>query len=1429
MSPFSCSVTRILSILLSLLLIAPTAQLCLANSDSFIVASARARLASPAKTWSGVATRNTLDQLPLAFEENTGLVDRRVRFFARGDGYGVFLTNKGAVLALHNPGPASRDATAQVRGRSAIDVLRWEFEGAAADARIAGADELGPANYFLGTQRNWSTGNRRFNRIRYQNLYRGIDLVYYGNSKHLEYDLVLAPHANAHQIRFKLGNGKGLSLDPNGNLVIRTKAGEIALQRPVAYQIVGGNRRDVTCSFRINQHNHIVFEVGAYDHDAELTIDPTLVYSTYLGGSGFSSSDDEVVNGVAVDNQGNAYVVGSTVSTDFPVLNAYKSNGGGFLDVFVSKINPTGTALIYSTYLGGNRADQGLGIAVDASGSAYVTGVSASTDFPTTPGAFQTTGLDTDVFVAKLSPSGNSLVYSTLLSGDRIPLTPGSGLASSETGFGIAVDSQGQAIVAGQTQSANFPHAHEFQASGAGGFDAFVTKLNATGSGLIFSTYLGGSTTDQADAVAVDSADNVYVSGETYSTDFPVTAGSFKTSRTASNSSIGFVTKFSAAGSLIYSTYLGDSFDRARSIAVDSFGNAFVTGETQSANFPVTANAIKPKPKVGDFFISSDGGVTWRSSSGFAGDVAVNAVAIDPVTPGKLFIGTPAGLFSSTDGGNSWSLLGLANISVLSLAIDPANPVNIFAGTSGQGIFKSTNGGSSWTNPMTTGTIVTLAFRPQDSTRIYAGTSGSGLQSSDSGEHWTSLGAGGGSIKAFAFAPGNPDTIYLAANNGVIKTIDAGVNWTNVLSVGFPFSGIVIDPTNAATVYAANQSLGVYKTTNAGQNWTQSNVGPNTITSLAIDDTTSPATVYAGGDGGLYKTVNGAQSWQLTGLTYSTVKAISASHQTPGVLYAGASVSGNLDAFLSKLSADGSSLLYSTYLGGGGFDTAFGVALDQSGNPVIVGYGSSLDFPQVNALRPRRGTATDAFVMKLDMATNAISFSSFVGGSGIDSGRGVAVDSANNIYVVGTTRSSDFPSATGIQPALNNIYDGFVTKITNGTAQPNVSFASAAVSVSEAAGQATISIVRSGDLSQSASVDYTTSDTSGASRCGDFNGVASSRCDYLKTLGTLHFAANESSRSISIPIVDDTYAEGTENFNITLSNPSGVSLAAPFQATITIVDNDTVSGPNPIDTAAYFVRQHYFDFLNRQPDQSGLDFWTGQMTNCGASDLTVCRVNVSGGFFLSIEFQQTGYLVERIYKVAYGDEIGNSTLGGPHQLAVPVVRFNEFLKDTQRIGQGVVVLQPGWEQALESNKQAYAGEFVASPRFFAGFPTSLTPAALIDRLNQNAGNVLSASERTAAINLFNGAADTSNLIARAQAVRQVAEDPDLYQAESNRAFVLAQYFGYLRRNPNDPQDTDYTGYEFWLNKLNQFNGDYVAAEMVKAFIASSEYRQRFGP
>ncbi len=254
--------------------------------------------------------------------------------------------------------------------------------------------------------------------------------------------------------------------------------------------------------------------------------------------------------------------------------------------------------------------------------------------------------------------------------------------------------------------------------------------------------------------------------------------------------------------------------------------------------------------------------------------------------------------------------------------------------------------------------------------------------------------------------------------------------------------------------------------------------------------------------------------------------------------------------------------------------------------------------------------------------------------------------------------------------------------------------------------------------------------------------------------------------------------------------------------------------PNSIDCPEFFVRQNYLDFLNRDADASGLAFWTNEINSCGFDPdcIGAKSVNVSAAFFLSIEFQETGYLIYRMFKAAYGDMPGTP---------VPLTR-QEFLPDTQRVGLGVVVGTPGWEQALETNKNAFASEFVARSRFTTAFPPGMTAEQFVDTLNANAGGPLSQAERNQLVSELASGART-----RAQVLRSVAEDADLARNEFNKAFVLMQYFGYLRRNPNDPPDTNFAGYTFWLNKLNQFNGNFVAAEMVKAFISSTEYRQRF--
>ena len=364
-----------------------------------------------------------------------------------------------------------------------------------------------------------------------------------------------------------------------------------------------------------------------------------------------------------------------------------------------------------------------------------------------------------------------------------------------------------------------------------------------------------------------------------------------------------------------------------------------------------------------------------------------------------------------------------------------------------------------------------------------------------------------------------------------------------------------------------------------------------------------------------------------------------------------------------------------------------------------------------------------------------------------------------------------------------------------------------------------------------AAANFTVQDFPNSVALGDLNGdgkpdlaVSNARSNTVSVL------LGNGSGSFSTPT---NFAVGTSPGSVVVSdfngdNKSDLAIANFGSDNVSVLLNTcSVALPNPIDDPSFFVRQHYLDFLNRTPDPSGLDFWTHQITDCGTDQACteVKRINVSAAFFLSIEFQETGYLAERLYKSSYGDVMGSSTIGGTiHQLSVPIVRFDEFLADTQQIDQGVIVGEAGWEQVLENNKQAFIATFVQRSRFTTAYPESMPAAQFVDTLNTNAGGVLAQAERDQLVaDLGSGAKS------RAQVLRAIAEDADLSSAEKNRAFVLTQYFGYLRRNPNDLPDSDYSGYDFWLTKLNEFNGNFINAEMVKAFITSFEYRGRFGP
>ena len=607
-------------------------------------------------------------ELPLSFEENQGQADPRAKFISRGNGYTLFLTSTEAVLSFRS--------TAE--HRSHHQAVRLNLIGANPAPILNGLDALpGQSNYFVGSDpKKWHTDVSTFSKVKYQAVYPGIDLIYYGNQGRLEHDFIVAPGANPGKIRLSISGVAKPRIDAEGDLLLTAAGGEIVLHKPRIYQDQEGVRRLIQGRYVFKGRNQLGFEVAEYDLNRPLIIDPVLSYSTFLGAEG---TDQGI--GIAVDAQGNAYVTGATTSLNFPLRGALAQGAayaGGPDDAFIAKLNPTGTALVYSTYLGGSGDDFGNSIAVDAAGNAYVAGQTASANFPTSSAAFQRTysgGMCGsppqpcyDAFVAKLNPSGNSLLYSTYLGTanaddvansiavdsagnayvtgqtddpSRFPTTagafqrskppPASGsspfvtklnatggaliystyLAGSnpELVNGIAVDSSGNAYVTGATPSPNFPVAHAFQPNlGGGGDDAFVAKLNADGSNLVYSTYLGGSGQDLGYAIAVDSSGNAYVTGTTNSPNFP-TKNQFQafTPLPSGPSFDAFVAKFDSAGALVYSTYLGGSnADRGFAIAVDSGGRAYVTGRTDSSDFP-TARAFQATPGsqgTGDIFVT---------------------------------------------------------------------------------------------------------------------------------------------------------------------------------------------------------------------------------------------------------------------------------------------------------------------------------------------------------------------------------------------------------------------------------------------------------------------------------------------------------------------------------------------------------------------------------------------------------------------------------------------------------------------------------------------------------------------------------------------------------------------------------------------------------------------------------------------------------
>jgi hypothetical protein len=658
-------------------------------------------------------------ELPLYFEANSGQTASQVKFLSRGPGYGLFLTPTSAVLSLAKPhrnsngkkqmahgepgvasGIARHVSSTADHGQRTTDVVEMRLVGANTRAKVRGEDELpGRSNYFIGNDpKKWRTNVPAYAKVKYEGVYPGVDLIYYGNQGgQLEYDFVVAPGADPSVIAVDVAAGLSrhsssknggvkppLQVDPSGDLVVKTASGEVRFHKPVVYQeqftvnrsqmTVQDEKRSSTDNpkskiqnrkfldgrYVLQTDNQVGFKVASYDHTIPLVIDPVLSYATYFGGT----TGNEQGNGIAVDAAGNVYVTGSTTSTDFPTTTGAFQTTLPYGGAFVAKLNPgaSGAAsLVYSTYLGGHTGSaNGAGIAVDSSGNAYVTGTTGATDFPTTSGAFRTTapanggGAD---FVAKLNAAGSALIYSTYLGGNAG--------GEPDQALGIAVDPGGNACVTGFAVSLDFPTTPgAFQATfGGGSSDVFVTKLNATGSALLYSTYLGGSGSDGetlqwfegavlANGIAVDSSGNIYVTGATDSPNFPTTVGAFQPALSGSFGS--YLAKInpsaSGAASLVYSTYLSGGTTNA--IAVDSAGNAYVTGLVggpgSGTYFPITPGAFQTvfAGTIGNAFVAKLNAAgsalaysTYLGGSGTAGtgEAAGNSITVDAA--GDAFVG----------------------------------------------------------------------------------------------------------------------------------------------------------------------------------------------------------------------------------------------------------------------------------------------------------------------------------------------------------------------------------------------------------------------------------------------------------------------------------------------------------------------------------------------------------------------------------------------------------------------------------------------------------------------------------------------------------------------------------------------------------------------------------------------------------------------